>query len=123
MNDTPFPNTPRVDAYEKVRGAAIFAADDARPGMLHAALAVAKIGKGRIVSLDTRAAGADPDVRLILTHEDLADVKSPGYIFAGGYAAQSFQPMLSPAILYRGEPSRLVPADKLHVDIRGAKRI
>ena len=123
MNDTPFPNTPRVDAYEKVRGAAIFAADDARPGMLHAALAVAKIGKGRIVSLDTRAAGAVPDVRLILTHEDLADLKSPGYIFAGGYAVQSFQPMLSPAILYRGQPIALVAADTLEAAIEAANRI
>ena len=31
-------------------------------------------------------------VLLILTHEDLADVKSAGYLFAEGYGCQSFQP-------------------------------
>jgi xanthine dehydrogenase YagR molybdenum-binding subunit len=123
MTDTLFPNTPRVDASEKVRGAAIFAADDARPGMLHAALAIAKIGKGRIVSLDTRAASVVPGVRLILTHEDLADLKSPGYIFAGGYGVQSFQPMLSPAIVYRGQPIALVAANTLEAAIEAANRI
>ena len=30
MTDMPFPNTPRVDARDKVRGKALFAADDAR---------------------------------------------------------------------------------------------
>ena len=32
----PFPDTPRVDARDKVRGKALFAADDARPDLLHA---------------------------------------------------------------------------------------
>src|SRR3979490_1810870 len=102
MSDTPFPNVARVDAGDKVRGAAHFAADDARPGMLHAALAVAKVAKGKVVSLDTRAASAVPGVRLILSHEDFAHLKSPGFIFGGGYGVQSFQPMLSTVISYRG---------------------
>ena len=58
MSDMPFPDTPRVDAHDKVRGAALFGADDARPDMLHAALAVATIAQGRIISLDTRGRAA-----------------------------------------------------------------
>ena len=66
MSEAPLPDVPRVDAHDKVRGAILFGADHRRPDMLHAALAVATIGKGRITSLDTRAAGAVPGVRLIL---------------------------------------------------------
>src|SRR5262249_50853921 len=123
MSDTPFPDTPRVDAHDKVRGAALFAADDARPDMLHAALAVAKIGRGRIVSLDTRAASAVPGVRLILGHEDLADMKPPGLIFGGRYGFQSFQPMLSPSIAYRGQPIALIAADTLEAAIEASGRV
>jgi CO/xanthine dehydrogenase Mo-binding subunit len=62
ISDTPFLDTPRADARDKVRGKALFAADDARREILHAALAVATIGRGRIASLDTRAASAVRDV-------------------------------------------------------------
>jgi xanthine dehydrogenase YagR molybdenum-binding subunit len=119
----PFPDTPRVDAHDKVRGKALFAADDARPGMVHAALAVATVGRGRIVSLDTRGAIAVPGVQLVLTHVDMADVKSPGFLMGGGYGFQSFQPMLSPAIAYRGQPIALVAADTLEAAIEGAAAI
>jgi CO/xanthine dehydrogenase Mo-binding subunit len=88
--------------------------------MVHAALAVATIGKGRIVSLDTRAAAAVSDVRLVLTHRDLGDVKSAGFLMAGGYGFQSLQPMLSPAIAYRGQPIALVAADSLEAAIEAA---
>src|SRR4030095_1336517 len=119
MSDAPFPNAPRVDARHKGRGAALFAADDARPGMVHAALAIATIGKGRVVSLDTGAARAIPGVRRILTHEDLAHLKAPGFIFAGGYAFQSIQPMTSPIIAYRGQAIALVAGDTLEGARRG----
>jgi len=123
MSDMPFPNTPRMDAYEKVRGATLFGADNVRPDILHAALAVATIGKGRIVSLDTRAASAVPGIRLILTHEDLGHVKSAGFVMAGGYGFQSLQPMLSPAIAYRGQPIALVVADRLETAIEAVALI
>lgn len=120
MSNTPFPNTARVDARDKVRGAPLFGADDARPSLLHAALTIATIGKGRILSLDTKAASAVPGIRLILTHEDFADIKSAGFIMGGGYGFQSFQPMLSPAIAYRGQPIALVAADTLEAAIEAA---
>lgn len=120
MSDTPFPDMPRVDAYDKVRGATRYAADDARQGMVHAALAVATIGRGRIRSLDTEAARAIRGVRLTLTHEDFSDVKSAGFLMAGGYGFQGLQPMLSPAIAYRGQPVALVAADTLETAIEAA---
>jgi xanthine dehydrogenase YagR molybdenum-binding subunit len=111
MTDGPFPDIPRVDAYDKVRGKARFGADRASPGLLHAALAVATIAKGTIVSIDTRSANAVSGVQLIITHENIGQLKPVGFLMAGGYAFQSFQPMLSPAIAYRSQPIALVVAD------------
>jgi xanthine dehydrogenase YagR molybdenum-binding subunit len=123
MSEAPLPDVPRVDAHDKVRGAVLFGADHTRPDLLHAALAVATIPKGRITSLDTRAAGAVPGVRLILTHENLGQVKSAGFVMAGGHAFQSLQPMLSPAIAYRGQPIAVVVADRLETAIEAAELI
>jgi xanthine dehydrogenase YagR molybdenum-binding subunit len=117
MSEAPYPDGARVDAEDKVRGAILFGADHTRPDILHAALAVATIAKGRITGLDTRAAGVVPGVRLILTHENLGPVKSTGFVMAGGHAFQSLQPMLSPAIAYRGQPIALVVADGLETAI------
>jgi xanthine dehydrogenase YagR molybdenum-binding subunit len=123
MSDAPFPNAPRIDAHDKVRGAILFGADHVQPDILHAALAIATIGKGRIISLDTRAASAVPGIRLILTHENLGHVKSAGFLMAGGHAFQSLQPMLSPVIAYRGQPIALVVADTLETAIEAAALI
>jgi xanthine dehydrogenase YagR molybdenum-binding subunit len=69
MNDGPFANVSRVDARDKVMGKALFSAGDGRPGLVHAALASACSGRGRHMSVDTSAAEAVADVRLVLTHE------------------------------------------------------
>ena len=123
MSDMPFPDAQRIDAYHKVRGAILFGADNVRPDILHASLAVAAIGKGRLVNLDVGAAGAVSGVRLILTHEDLGHVKSAGFLMAGGYSFQGLQPMLSPDIAYRGQPIALVVADGLETAIEAAALI
>jgi xanthine dehydrogenase YagR molybdenum-binding subunit len=86
-------------------------------------LAVATIARGRIISLDTTAAQAVEGVLLVLTHEDLAGVKSPGYLFHEGYGFQSFQPMLGPHIAYRGQPIALVVAETLEAAIEGASLV
>src|SRR3954468_31204 len=123
MSGAPFPETPRVDALDKVRGRPIFAADDHRPSMLHAALAVSTIAKGHIVTLDTEAAAAVRGVKLVLTHELMGTVQSAGFIMGGGYAFQSFQPMLSPAIAYRGQPIALVAAETLEAAVEAARLV
>lgn len=110
----------RVDAIDKVRGATRYAADDNRPGLLHAMLAVAEIGRGRLTALDVTRARAVPGVRLVLTHEDMRDVRSAGYAFAGEYGYQSKQPMTDTEIAYRGQPIACVVADSLEAATEGA---
>jgi xanthine dehydrogenase YagR molybdenum-binding subunit len=61
---------------------------------------------------------------LVLTHEDLAEVRSsPGFLFGGGYGFQSFQPMRGPQIAYRGQPIALVVAETLEAAIEGASLV
>jgi xanthine dehydrogenase YagR molybdenum-binding subunit len=123
MSQPPFPDLARVDARDKVCGALKYAADDVRRDLAHAMLAVATIGRGRVVAIDTTAARQVEGVLLILTHEDLADVKSAGYLFAEGYGCQSFQPMLGPRIAYRGQPIAVVVAETLEAATEGASLV
>jgi xanthine dehydrogenase YagR molybdenum-binding subunit len=98
----------RVDAYEKVTGKALYGADRVLPGMAFAALAVAKIGRGRVTRVDTGAAQAVPGVLAVETRFDLA---SPGFIMGGGFGFQSLQPMTGDRIAYRGQPIAIVVAE------------
>lgn len=101
----------RVDAHDKVKGAALFGSDRVPDGLTHAALATATIDRGRVLSVDTAAAGALEGVRLILTRIDPDELRSGGYLMAGGYGAQDFRPLTSDEIAYRGQPIALVVAD------------
>lgn len=107
------PPLARVDAHGKVTGTVHYGADRVPPGLAHAALAVATIGRGRIVRIDTAAARAVPGVRLVLTHLDPGEFTAAGYLMAGGYALQSLQPLLDDHVAYRGQPIALVVADTL----------
>jgi len=123
MSEPTFPRSPRIDAFDKVRGAALYAADQSRPGMLHAALAVSTINRGEVLSIDTRAARGVAGVRLVLTHADMGDYKPPGHVLAGGFGFQSMQPMLSNRIAYRGQPIALVVAETLEAALEAASLV
>src|SRR5882762_2931178 len=57
----------RRDGLLKVTGQARYAADNHPPGMLHAALAVSSIARGRVTLLDVTAAKAHPGVVEVMT--------------------------------------------------------
>ncbi len=57
----------RRDGLLKVTGRARYAADNHPPGMLHAALAVSSIARGRVSFLDVTAAKAHPGVVEVMT--------------------------------------------------------
>jgi xanthine dehydrogenase YagR molybdenum-binding subunit len=60
----------RRDGVLKVTGAAPYAADAKRPGLLHAVLAVSGIARGRVADLDVAAAKAHPGVVEVMTPEN-----------------------------------------------------
>ena len=123
MHNFAEPGIYRVDALQKVTGQPVYGADYHRPGILHAALAVSTIARGRIRSIDTGPASRTPAVRLVLTHLDMKGVEPPGFLLGGGFAFQSIHPMLSPEIAYRGQPIALVVADTLEAAVEGARLI
>ncbi len=114
---------PRVDGIDKVLGRPLFAADRVLPRMVHAVPAVSTIGKGRIVRIDTSAAEQTPGVLLVLTHQNMDRLNPVAFIFAGGQAIQSFQPLQSDAIAYRGQPVALVIAESLEAASEGASLV
>lgn len=62
---------PKVDAYGKVTGRALYADDIMLPRMLHAALLRSPHPHARILSIDTRKAQDLPGVLAVITGEDL----------------------------------------------------
>jgi CO/xanthine dehydrogenase Mo-binding subunit len=61
----------RIDGPDKVTGAATFAADLTRPGMLSGKVLRSPLPHARIVAIDTSAARALPGVHAVLTGEDI----------------------------------------------------
>ena len=58
---------PRVDAYERVSGSAVYPLDFALPDMLHAAILRCPFAHARVKSIDTSAAEKMPGVRAVIT--------------------------------------------------------
>ncbi|MGD8868742.1 MAG: xanthine dehydrogenase family protein molybdopterin-binding subunit [Gemmatimonadales bacterium] len=58
---------PRVDAYERVSGTAVYTLDMALPDMLHAAIVRCPHAHARVKAVDTRRAEGMPGVRAVIT--------------------------------------------------------
>ncbi|MBI1929593.1 molybdopterin-dependent oxidoreductase, partial [Candidatus Poribacteria bacterium] len=86
---------PRVDALEKVTGAAKYGADINLPGMLYGKIVRSKYPHTKILRIDTSEAEKLPGVRAIVTQ---ADVKSGRRVFA------------TDKILHAGEPIAAIAA-------------
>ncbi|MDX6744850.1 xanthine dehydrogenase family protein molybdopterin-binding subunit [Actinocorallia sp. A-T 12471] len=105
------PPLPRVDALAKVTGQVRYGADWVPPGLAHAALTPAAIGKGRVVSVETAEAEAVPGVLLVLTRLAEGELTAPTFLMVGGDAFESVQPLLDDKIAHRGQPIALVVAE------------
>ena len=93
----------RVDAVEKVTGAAVFGSDVALPGMLHGAVLRSPHAHARIVAIDTARAQQAPGVRGVVTGRD--------FPFTFGASIQD-QPFLAiDRVRFVGEPVVAVAAD------------
>ena len=113
----------RVDAHAKVTGVLRYGADRLPDDLAYAVFAVATIGKGRVVDIDTDAAQRVPGVRLVITRIDPDELRSPGFIMANGYGFQSLQPLVDDRVAYRGQPIALVLADTLLAATEAAELI
>lgn len=119
----PRAGTERVDARDKVRGATRYAADDARPGLLHAALVPSRIARGRVTGIDTAAAMRVRGVRSVFTHENIGAFDTGGFLMGGGFGFQSLYPLRSEDIAYRGQTVAMVVADTLEAAREAAAQV
>ena len=103
----------RVDGPQKVQGEARFAAEFPLDGMVYAALAYSTIPKGRIVSLDTRAAEAAEGVVLVMTHRNAPEMKALPYFMAAEKAAagDNLRIMQDDRVHWNGQPIAVVLAE------------
>ena len=58
---------PRVDAYERVSGSAVYPSDTSLPDMLYGAILRCPHAHARVLSIDTREAEGTPGVRAVIT--------------------------------------------------------
>ena len=65
---------PRLDAFDKATGRAIYTDDMKLTGMLYGAILHSPLAHARIISIDTSAAVALPGVKAVLTAADVPDV-------------------------------------------------
>lgn len=106
-------NSQRVDGADKVTGKALYAADRLLPGMAFALPVTATIGRGRIRHIDVSKAEVAPGVVLVLTHLNMQKLEPLRFIFAGGHGSQSWQPLQSDVVAYRGQPVALIVAESV----------
>ncbi|TDD25697.1 xanthine dehydrogenase family protein molybdopterin-binding subunit [Nonomuraea diastatica] len=112
---TPRVAGPRVDGWDKVTGAARYAADHSFDGPVHCWPVSSTIAKGRVVSIDTSAALAVPGVVAVLWHANAPRLHTPT---ADPMSAVLVKPaelavLQSDGVAYHGQLVAAVLADSL----------
>ncbi len=113
----------RYEAPRKVTGGARYGGDFMPSGMLHAHLACSEIAVGKLVSLDTAKAEAEPGVLAVYGPGALPAHEPVKGFYKGGYGTASFAPMVNDDIKYSGQPIALVIADSAAAARRGAELV
>jgi xanthine dehydrogenase YagR molybdenum-binding subunit len=96
----------RVDGIFKVTGKAKYFAEYALPGLTYGVLVTSTITKGKITTLNTKAAEKAPGVMAVLSH--LNKPSAPGYEQDGGSPLKIFY---TDKIFYNGQPIAMVVAN------------
>src|SRR5215468_2503265 len=97
----------RIDGPKKVTGTATYAFEHALDEVAYAFPVQSTIAKGRIISIDTRAAQAIPGVIAVLTYENAPRLKPQ--------IEAELAVLQSNAVGYRGQFVALVVAETLEV--------
>ena len=106
----------RVDGRLKVTGAAQYSAEYQLPGLVHGVLVGSTIAKGRIKSIDTKAAERAPGVLAVITHVN--SIKVPGHANRSQpdeppTAGQPLRVFHDEKIVFNDQPIAIVVADTL----------
>ncbi len=112
-------NLKRVDAESKALGEAIYADDIFLEGMLHGAIRIADVPRGKLVSINIEKASALAGVRKIITHQDIPGENYQGYIF---HDWPTFVEV-GTEVRYIGDVLAAVAADTQEIALAAAKLI
>src|SRR5258706_1607806 len=101
----------RVDGRRKLTGKATYAAEFHPEGLVHAVAVQSTIARGRIRSIDVRAAKDSPGVLAVLTHENAPALAKPkGGGPSGGRLGENLLPLSGADVHFAGQYVALVVA-------------
>lgn len=115
-------SVPRYDARAKVTGSAKYASDQAVSNPAYGYLHVSSIAKGRIRSIDERAARGVPGVLDIFTYKNIGAIEPGKTIDQKGYMGTSIAPM-QPQIYHDGQIVALIAADTFEAAREASHRL
>ena len=104
----------RHDGVDKVTGRALYGADMQLPGLLHAKVLRSPHAHARIKSVDISKAEAHPDVKAVVTSQDLAPMSPVGPVAVLGRATGQ-NVLATDKVLYKGHAIAAVAAVNQHV--------
>jgi xanthine dehydrogenase YagR molybdenum-binding subunit len=113
---------PRLDGRLKVTGEARYGSDFAVANPAYAFLVTSPIAKGRIESMDLRAAKAVPGVLEIFNYENTGELKDVKYAKGGGGPTSSIQGF-GPQIQYGGQIVAMVVNDTFEAAREAAHKV
>ncbi|MEQ8755067.1 MAG: xanthine dehydrogenase family protein molybdopterin-binding subunit [Coleofasciculus sp. G1-WW12-02] len=116
-------NVSRKDGRAKVTGTATYAAEHPIPGLVHGYLVTASIAKGRIKSIDTRAAEEIPGVIAVFTHKNAPPICPPTNNFITSKIYEARLPLSDDTVHYGGQIIGLVVADTFERARHGAHQV
>jgi len=107
----------RIDGRAKVTGQAKYAAEFNVPTLAYGFVVSSAIAKGRIKSIERRAALAVPGVIDVFAHDNRPSVASSHkkYTDEAASPGSPFRPLYDDAILFAGQPVALVVAEEFEI--------
>ena len=110
----------RRDAIAKVTGAATYAADNTSDGLLYAVSVPARIGRGRVASLDTAAAEAHPGVVHVMTPANRPPLQGDPSAKPTMFSFR-IEVLQDDTVRYAGQPIAMVLGETLEAATEGAR--
>ncbi|MFC5824068.1 xanthine dehydrogenase family protein molybdopterin-binding subunit [Nonomuraea insulae] len=110
----------RVDGRLKVTGQALYAAEHDVNGVVHAVIVDSGIGRGRITSIDTRAALAHPGVLRVISHRDAPKLPYRDNSASNNPPGRRLRVFQDDRVLFHGQPVAVVVATTLQAAQHGA---
>lgn len=111
MNEPMKTSLNRIDGRAKVTGKATYSAEHQIQGLVHGYLVTSTIAKGRIRTINTRAAEKSPGVLAVFTHRNAPKFFKPSNDFKTSMTYESRLPLSDDLIHYGGQIIGLVVAD------------